>query len=74
VWERVRHGFEDRAGAGGCSRIVAGADGGSTVEVEGELDIRVPLVGRWIEARIVASLSEQSRREAELVRQRLRLG
>ncbi len=71
AWERIQRGFEDKARARGTTRIVTAGAGRSTVEVEGEIEIRVPLVGGALERRIVAGLDHETEREAAFVRSQL---
>lgn len=70
-WERVQHGFEDRSDARGTQRILATDDGGCIVEVEGRLEVKVPMLGGMIEKKIVAAMESESTREADFVRAQL---
>jgi hypothetical protein len=71
TWDRVQHGFEDKADARGTQRIVADGDRASLVQVEGRLDIKIPMLGGMIEKKIIAAMESESEREADFVRSRL---
>jgi hypothetical protein len=66
VWVVVPDHYPDRLSASGTYRFGDGADGpGSTdVEVEGDLKIRVPIVGRSVERVIVSDLQAYIAEEA----------
>lgn len=70
TWKRIVKGMESRARVEGTVEIVA-RGGGSTIITRGEIDIRVPLMGRRIERRIVDGIAEGKQRELRLWREGL---
>ena len=69
-WKRVVKGMENRTRVEGTVDILARGDGG-TIITRGEIDIRVPLMGRRIERRIVDGIAEGKQRELRLWREGL---
>ncbi|MCB9706796.1 MAG: DUF2505 family protein [Myxococcales bacterium] len=74
TWKRTQKGYEDRSRAEGTIVFRALGDGQSEVEVQGEIEIKIPLMGKMIEKKIVAAIDEQRAKEeataADLLRQR----
>ena len=64
-WSQRQHGYEDRSSAGGTVRIHDGQGAGCRVVVTGQLEIRVPLLGRMLERTVLAKIMQGQRKEAE---------
>ena len=75
TWQRVQHGFEKRSRAEGTIAMVAAGDGAAELVTAGEIEIKIPLMGKMIERKIVEAIDKQRGREeqvtADLLRQRL---
>ncbi len=69
-WKRVVKGMENRTRVEGDVEIVADGDGGRII-TRGEIDIRIPLMGRRIERRIIDGIAEGKDREVRLWREGL---
>jgi len=63
TWTRVQKGFEKKAKAEGTIIFQEDGEGRSKVEVEGVIEIRVPLMGKLIERKIVAAIASEERKE-----------
>ena len=62
TWSDVPSEHADRVRAGGAMRITPTGSGARLV-VEGEISIRVPVVGRFIEKKVAAAIEGQCERE-----------
>lgn len=70
TWKRIVKGMENRTRVEGTVDIIADGDGGKII-TRGDIDIRVPLMGRRIERRIVDGIAEGKNRELRLWREGL---
>lgn len=61
-WVHVQHGMEKRARAEGTVRLQE-QDEGCRYTVEGEIQIKVPIVGKMIEKKVVEALEKEAERE-----------
>ncbi len=63
TWTRVQKGFEKKAKAEGTIVFLEDGEGRSKVTVDGVIEIRVPLMGKLIERKIVAAIASEERKE-----------
>lgn len=74
TWSRLQKGFEKKARAEGTIVFRDAGGGRSEVIVDGVIEIKVPIMGKMIEKKIVAAIAEQRPKEeaiaADLLRQR----
>ncbi len=63
TWTRIQKGFEKKAKAEGTIVFTEDGEGRSKVAVDGVLEIRVPLMGKLIERKIIAAIASEERKE-----------
>ncbi len=63
TWPRVPKGFETKVKAEGTIVFSEDGEGRSKVAVDGVIEIRVPLMGKLIERKIVAAIASEERKE-----------
>lgn len=61
-WVHLQHGQEKRARVEGTVRLQP-QDEGCRLTIEGEIQIRVPIVGKFIEKKVVESFEQQREKE-----------
>jgi len=71
-WVRQDHTFGDRVRAEGTTAVEPRDDGTCTVVERGKIDVRIPVMGKKIARKVVASMEELAPRKAAFWEQRLR--
>ena len=71
-WTQTVQGYERRASVQGVSVVSELPGGRARLTVSGTIDIRIPLVGRVIEGKILGAIQKIADREAAFIRERLR--
>jgi hypothetical protein len=68
-WKRIQHGHEHRSRAEGTVKICEDAAAGCCrIVTKGEVEIRVPLLGRSIEKKVVKALERDDERRRRMYR------
>lgn len=74
TWQRIQRGFEKRARAEGTVALVAAGPDAAEILTSGEIEIKVPILGKMIERKITEAIAKGAAREeqvtADLLRQR----
>ena len=74
TWRRIQRGFEKRARAEGTIALVAAGPAAAEIVTTGEIEIKVPVLGKMIERKISEAIAQGAAREeqvtADLLRQR----
>ncbi len=73
-WQRVVHGQEQRSRAEGSSRIIADDGESCRLVMQGEVEVRVPVLGRKVERKVVEEIEAGREREQRYLEQRLGQG
>ena len=63
TWTRIQKGFEKKSRAEGTIVFLSDGEGRSKVKVDGIIEIRVPLMGKLIERKIVSAIASEERKE-----------
>ncbi len=71
TWRQTVRGHERRARVEGTSTVSKLAEGRSRLTVAGRVEIRIPLVGRIIEGKILGAVRGIADKEAAFIRARL---
>lgn len=72
TWSRRDHTFGDRVRAEGRTVVEPRPDGTCTVVETGEIDVRVPVIGKKIMRKVVDGMKEAAPRKAAFWEQKLR--
>ncbi len=72
TWSQTVQGYERRASVEGVSVVSEVEGGGARLTVSGTINIRIPLVGRVIEGKILGAIQKIADRETAFIRDRLR--
>ncbi len=67
-WEVVTPFLTDRVEAGGTTRVDEAEGGGCTRNIQGEINIKLPLVGKKMEKKLSENLSESYEKAAGIAR------
>lgn len=70
-WTQTVRGYESRARVEGTSQVVELGPARAELIVRGSIEIRIPIVGRVIESKIVGAMDKLAAREAEYIRKYL---
>lgn len=71
TWRQVVHGYETRAKVEGTSTVEAEGEAKCALTIDGTIEIRIPLLGRMIERKIVAAIERDVGKEAGFIRRAL---
>lgn len=71
-WTQTVIGYEDRASVEGTSDVEEVDGARARLVVKGTIAIRIPVIGRVIESKIVGAIDRLAAKEAEFIRGRLR--
>lgn len=71
-WRREDHTHGDRVRTGGTMRLIDQLDGSCSVEEEGEIEIKLPILGKKIARKIAAALQKRQPEKCRWWEARLR--
>ncbi len=71
TWKQVVHGYEERARVEGTSTVRAEGEQRCSLTIDGTIEIRIPLLGRMIERKIVDAIERDVGKEEGFIRRTL---